>query len=100
MSGYVLSPEAMQDLQSIWDFIAADNLNAADNLLDELFDAFEKLAEWPRQGHTRLDLTDRNVRFWPVGAYLVVYREGRTQIQIAAILHGARDVPNLLEGRI
>jgi plasmid stabilization system protein ParE len=46
MSAYVLSPEALQDLQIIWDFIATDNANAADKFLDEFFDTFEKLAEW------------------------------------------------------
>lgn len=41
MPGYVLSPDALQDLQDIWDFIAFDNVNAADQLEDELFDAFD-----------------------------------------------------------
>jgi len=29
MSRYVLSPDALQDLQDIWDFVAFDNANAA-----------------------------------------------------------------------
>jgi len=65
MSGYVLSPEALQDLQDIWDFIAFDNVNAADKLEDEFFGAFEKLAHRPRMGHSRPDVTDRDARFWP-----------------------------------
>jgi hypothetical protein len=51
------------------------------------------------QGHRRPDVTDRKVRFWPVGSYLVVYRADSTPLQIAAILHGARDVPTVLLGR-
>jgi plasmid stabilization system protein ParE len=38
----VLSPEALQDLEDIWDFIAADNATAADKLEDEFFEAFER----------------------------------------------------------
>lgn len=53
MSAYVLSPDALQDLQDIWDFVALDNANAADHLEDEFFNAFEKLARRPRMGHTR-----------------------------------------------
>jgi plasmid stabilization system protein ParE len=74
MSAYVLSPDALQDLQDIWDFISTDNAAAADKLENELFDAFDMVAEHPGMGHTRSDLTERDVRFWPVGSYLVVYR--------------------------
>jgi len=72
MAEYLLSPEALEDLQSIRDFIALDSPTGADKVLDELFAAFDQLAEWPGQGHTRPDLTPRKVRFWPVGSYLVV----------------------------
>jgi plasmid stabilization system protein ParE len=99
MASYLLSPEALEDLQSIWDFIALDSIEAADTVLDELFDAFESLAQWPGQGHTRSDLTNRNVRFWPVGSYLVVYREDPMALQVVAILHGERDIPDVMRHR-
>jgi plasmid stabilization system protein ParE len=99
MADYLLSPEALEDLQSIWDFVAADSTDAADKLLDKLFEAFETLARWPGQGHTRADLTNRDVHFWPVGNYLVVYRGTLDPLQIVAILHGARDVPSVIEDR-
>ena len=96
MPGYVLSPEALQDLQGIWDFIAADNPNAANRVVDELFQAFQQLAERPGQGHTRRDLTQRDVRFWPVRSYLVVYREHMEPLEVVGILHGARDIPSII----
>jgi plasmid stabilization system protein ParE len=74
MAAYVLSPDALEDLQAIWDYIAMDNITAADKLEDEFFEAFERLARRHRMGHTRSDLTQRDVRFWPVGSYLIVYR--------------------------
>ena len=99
MAEYFLSPEAMEDLQSIWDFIASDSPAAADRLIEEFFQAFDHLAQWPGQGHFRRDLTDRSVRFWPVGSYLVVYREDRVPLEIVAVLHGARDVPRVVKER-
>ncbi len=92
----MLSPDALQDLQEVWDFVAIDNANAADQLEDEFFNAFEKLARQPGMGHTRSDVTGRDVRFWPAGSYLIVYREGPPALQILAILHGARDVPEVM----
>jgi|SRR5579863_3056367 plasmid stabilization system protein ParE len=99
MAEYLLSPESLDDLQIIRDFIASDSTTAAEKVLDELFAAFEQLAEWPGQGHGRSDLTERKVLFWPVGSYLVVYRGDRTPLEIVAILHGARDIPVVLRGR-
>ncbi len=99
MAAYLLAPEALSDLQSIWDFIAADSQAAADRQIDELFSAFEKLARWPRKGHFRRDLTNRQVRFWPIGSYLIVYRDATAPLQVVAILHAARDIPALVQER-
>ena len=74
MTRYILGPDALRELNDIWDYIAADNLDAANQFTDTLFAAFERLAEMPGLGQTRADLTDRPLRFWPVGAYLVIYR--------------------------
>jgi plasmid stabilization system protein ParE len=35
MSQFVLHPEAYTDLNEIWEYIAADNLDAADRVLAE-----------------------------------------------------------------
>jgi len=99
MFPFVLSAEVLQDLQDIWDFIASDNVAAADRLEDEFFKAFEMLAARPRMGHTRPDLTERDVPFWPVGEYLIVYRTLETPLQVVAVLHGARDVVEVIRKR-
>jgi toxin ParE1/3/4 len=99
MASYELSPEALNDLELIRDFIAIDNANAAERSVDQFFEAFEHLAVWAKSGHVRSDLTSKNVRFWPVASYLIVYRDHSGGIQIVAVLHGSRDVPNVLEAR-
>jgi plasmid stabilization system protein ParE len=100
MSGYVLSVEAEHDLEEIWDWIAQDSIDAADRWIEELFDAFERLAKTPRIGHTREDLTNLPVLFWPVDAYLVIYRIANRQVEIVAITQGSRDVPAFLNRRM
>lgn len=47
MSGYVLSAAAALDLDGIWDYIAADSIDAADRWIGRLFDAFEALGRSP-----------------------------------------------------
>ncbi len=99
MRDYILAPEALQDLQDVWDFIARDSPEAASRVQEELFKAFERLAKMPGQGHQRQDLTDKPVLFFAVRSYLVVYRPDTSPLQIVGVLHGARDVPTLLRER-
>jgi len=70
MSGFELHPEAYIDLDELWEFIAADNIDAADRVRDKIFDAIQSLVPLPHQGHRRTDLTSRPLRFWRVYEYL------------------------------
>ena len=94
MSGYVLSVDAGFDLDHIWEYIAADNIDAADRWIEKLFDAFEALGRTPGMGHRREDLTSHPVLFWPVGTYLIIYLATRQPIQIVAVTQGSRDIPH------
>jgi len=49
---------------------------------EKLFNAFEALGRTPGVGHRREDLTSYPVLFWPVGAYLIIYRADRRPIEI------------------
>ena len=49
----------------------------------------------PGMGHRREDLTSYPVLFWPVGAYLIIYRAERQPIEIVAVTQGSRDIPAL-----
>ena len=99
MSNYIFGSGVERDLDIIWEYIADDNLDAADRWIAKLFDAFEALARTPGIGHTREDLTSYNVLFWPVGSYLVIYRAERRPIEIVAVTQGSRDIPAFLSQR-
>ncbi len=43
MSGYAFHPQASSDLDEIWEFIAADSLDAADRICDEIDHALSEL---------------------------------------------------------
>jgi plasmid stabilization system protein ParE len=62
-------------------------------------DAFRLLSNQPALGHVREDLAGPVIRFWPVGAYLILYNAARTPIEILAVVHGARDVPSIVDRR-
>jgi plasmid stabilization system protein ParE len=99
MNEYVLGLDAELDLDEIWEYIAQDNIQAADRWIAKLFEAFDALARTPGMGHKREDLTTLPILFWPVGAYLILYRVKSERVEIVAVTQGARDIPSFLRRR-
>ncbi len=99
MNRAIVSEQAKQDLITIWDFIAEDNVDAANRVERELYKTFESLARMPEQGYQRRDLTKRPVRFSPLYSYLIIYQPADGAIQIMAVIHGNRNLKRLLKER-
>src|SRR5437773_319808 len=95
MSRYVFHPEAFADMDDIWDYIALDNPNAADQFIEEIYKAIRSLVNMPNQGHWRTDLTSRPLRFWRIRSYLIAYAPDEHPLLVVAILHGRRN-PKIL----
>jgi plasmid stabilization system protein ParE len=97
VSGYSIAPVARLDLQDIVRYIGADSPSAARKVRAALFEAFDSLAAQPGMGHTRPDLTGRDLRFWTVmNRYMIVYREAREQLEIVRVFGPGRDVAAML----
>ncbi len=75
-------------------------LALADKIELAILDRIALLTTNPAAGHYRRDLTAENVRFFPVYSYLIVYKPETTPLQVAAILHGRRDLAEILKARI
>jgi len=95
MSRFRICRQAHTDLEDIWLHIASDNLTAADRFVDELFDKFKLLASEPGMGRRREDLANA-LRSFPVGNYIIFYITIAVGIEIARVLSGFRDLPNVL----
>jgi toxin ParE1/3/4 len=102
MTGYDFHPEARVDLDEIWEFIRADNLDAADRVIAEILAAIRELASFPNQGHKRPDLTSRPMRFTLVHDYLIAYAPDEKPLWVVAVMHGRRSpriMAAILRGR-
>lgn len=84
---------AETDLAEIVAYIAADNPAAALRLARTLDAKGQLLAEHPGIGRS---YPGRPVRLFPVGNYLIVYRETPDGIEVVRYLHGRRDVRRIL----
>ncbi len=71
MSGYILHPEAYTGIDGLWEFIAKDNLDAADRVREEIYETIQVLVAFPHQGHWRPDLTGRPIRFMRARDFLI-----------------------------
>lgn len=97
MQKFIISPEAKIDLLEIQDYIANNNKDAAGFVIDSVFSACRELAKYPMMGSKRTDLTSREVRFWSVYSYLIIYEANNTKISIVRVLSGYRDIANILQ---
>lgn len=94
MSRFVLARQGEVDLVDIASYIAQDNPRAASRFIDRVEQIFKRLAASPGIGRLREELAP-NLRSFPVDHYLIFYFPAKTGIEVARVLHGARDIPNL-----
>jgi toxin ParE1/3/4 len=82
---------ADEDLLEIWLYIAQNNIDAADRLLEKIDKKCQLLTDSPRVGVRRDDLA-LGVFCLIEGKYLIFYRIINETVEILRILHGARNL--------
>jgi len=102
VSGFALHPEAYDDIDEIRAYIAEDSPDAADHIVDEIFDRLRQLARFPDQGFRRPHFTSLPLRFAVVREYLIAYAPDQDPLWVVAVIHGRRSprvVAAILSGR-
>ncbi len=100
MGKYFLSPEALEDIDTIWLYIAQDNPEAADRVVESAYRACVSLAMHPQLGPVRRfsDRDPPDIRFFVLTDfpnYIIFYRIVPDGVEIVRVLHGAQDIDNL-----
>jgi len=89
-----ISFKAGHDLEEIEEYISRDNPEAAGRLIQRIEETCNLLAKNPEAGADRSELLPQ-LRGFPVGNYLIFYRPNDDGIDVARVLHGNRDIPNI-----
>jgi plasmid stabilization system protein ParE len=98
---FVLAPEAALDLIQIWRYIKKQSsAEMAERVESVIRERIGFLAKMSNAGHSRRDLTDEAVKFFPVYSYLIVYRPETKPLEVVSILQGHRDVEGILKRRL
>jgi toxin ParE1/3/4 len=95
--GYRLVDRAEYDMDDIWLYLATESANPeiANQFLRSLYEVFRLLAENPRLGRLRPDLS-AGIRSFPTDDYIIVYEIDRTDVVIDRVVRGSRDIERLL----
>ena len=91
MTRYAFHPDALRDLDEPWEYIAQDNLDAANRVVADILNACESLGRLPHQGHHRPELTYLPLRFVVVRDYVLAYAPDEQPVWIVAVLNARRN---------
>jgi toxin ParE1/3/4 len=91
MSGFALHPEAYGDIEEIRAYIAEDGPDAADRVVNEIFDRLRLIVQVPNQGFQRPQFTSLPLRFVTVREYLIAYAPEKNPVWVLAVVHGRRN---------
>jgi toxin ParE1/3/4 len=91
---------AVEDLDLIFDYISADNRNAALKMLERLKTGIERLVDMPRLGgvlpNNDFSLVESGYRYLVIEPYVVFYRILEQEVRVGRVLHSRQDWLNTL----
>jgi toxin ParE1/3/4 len=95
MARLTITAHARTDLQEIHSYIAKDNPEAARHFVEKLRAKARQLSETPGMGRSRGEDLRPGLLSFPVGQYILFYREQPDGIVLVRVIHGSRDIPSL-----
>lgn len=98
MARLTITAHARADLQEIHSHIAKDNPEAARRFVERLRTKARRLAETPGMGRSRREDLRPDLFSFPVGHYILFYREQPGGIVLVRVIHGSRDLSALFSG--
>ena len=94
MPRLLFRPLAKQDLTDIWDYIAVDNADRAENVVRDIYGRLGKIAHNPYMGRARPEIED-GLRSFSISRYVAFYSLIQDGIEVIRILHGSRDLEHI-----
>ena len=94
------SPEAIDDIKSIAEYIERDSPFYARAVVNSIFQSVEKLSEFPGIGRIVPELGREEIREIIAYSYRVVYKIEKKRILVVAIIHSKRNFKEALDNRI
>ena len=94
MSSYSFSEEAIADLETICDYIAQNNPDAAIKLFETIRQKCKTVAQFPNMGKNYERLSS-SLRGFMVDDYIIFYYPRKNGIDIVRVVSGYQDLESL-----
>ena len=92
----IWSPQAIEDIQAIAEYIGRDSTIYAETTVEQIFQAPEKLMQFPKLGRIVPEKNDESVREIFAFQYRVIYEIVESEIHILTVVHGKRIIEDLI----
>ena len=89
------SPEAIEDLESIAEYIARDSKFYAGAVVSKIMAVSRKIPDQKLLGRVVPELNDESVRERFVYSYRLIYKIEGTTVLVVAVIHGKRLLENI-----
>jgi toxin ParE1/3/4 len=99
MAEIVWTEEAVQWLEEIFEYVAAENPRAAGSVTEGIFECAQILRDFPLIGYLYRNEADGEIRVLLHGHYRIAYLVRAERIHILGVFHGALDIVRLLGPR-
>ena len=90
------TPQAADDLDAIYDFIARDSTHYAKLIVEDILSTIDKLEQFPLMGRAVPEISRADLREVIKPPYRIVYRFGR-ELHILTIFRASRSFPLTLD---
>ncbi len=88
--------QAIEDVNTIAEYISKDSVKYASIMVDKLFKRVEILVSYPKAGRVVPETNNENIRELIEGNYRVIYEIiSEQRIEILTVHHSARQLTNL-----
>ena len=78
---------AKEDITKIAEYIATDNKNASVKIVEDFYEIFELLSNFPETGSIKNDIKDKTIRIYTMKKnFAIVYRILNDKIEILRVL--------------
>ena len=91
MGKIIWASSALQDIESIAQYIERDSVDQASLFVSRIIEMTDQLEDFPRSGRIIPEINDEHCREVIYGAYRIMYRIFPKEIWITGVVHGARN---------
>ena len=93
MAKIIWSPESLDDIRLIHEYISRDSIYQANLFIDQVINKADRLADFSDLGRIIPELNDSDKREIIIGNYRLMYKISINEVWITGIIHGKRHFP-------